>query len=193
MEILQLPEGQIRRRKRNTSFVVFNYLIATPAIVCLLVNYSISHTITWALYPLGALSVIWSTAGPSLFLRKYNPWVSFGGFAVSSINFLFLIHSLSRVQGWMFPLALPVACIALAGLFLSIVAFAWLKRKKLYAVAATIFIFGVIVTPFIEAVVGNFVGPGRTDIAEPFVIGVSLAISLLFAARGYFSGRGKKH
>jgi len=106
-------------QSNSRKLVIFSIIIVALITVLSIINYSISQTLSWSLYPIGALLMIWATFAPTD-RPKYRLLGSFLGFSFSIFPFLYLVATLSGDVGWFWPLAVPLtlSLIVTLGIFL---------------------------------------------------------------------------
>jgi len=173
------------RRKTNRAIIITAIILLISAI-CLTINYSIDQSINWSLYPIGALIVIWMTIIPWLIMKKYKALGLITGLAISLIPYLFLIENQVSIQGWVIPLALPIALLFLCAFGVSLMAFTNPKLNKFYAAAIAVFLFGVIVNYGVGRIVNNFLNENNiNDIYKVSTMSVSAILSFIFIISGY--------
>jgi hypothetical protein len=178
--------------KNKTMFITTSFFLLA-SVVCFIINYSVNRTINWSLFPVGALIVIWATITPPLIMKKNKMLGLYTGLSLTLIPFLFLIQKLVAVKGWVMPLALPVAGLSLIAFGASLVTFAYFKSNKFYAVALTVFLFGVIVNFGVGIIVSNFLNNNNADdISRVSTMSGSIILSLILVIAGYIKGHKVK-
>jgi membrane protein YdbS with pleckstrin-like domain len=174
-----------KKLKTRAAFVITIIFLLISA-ACLIINYSVNHSINWSLYPIGALIVIWATIIPFLIMKKNKALGLFAGLTITLLPFLFLIQNLASVKGWVIPLALPVAGLSLLAFGVSLIAFTYFKLNKFYLAALTVFLFGVIVNFGVGVIVNRFLNKNDTnDIYRVSTMSVSVILSLILIVAGY--------
>ncbi len=166
-----------------TFFVLFTLL------VCLIINFSIDRTISWSLYPIGALIVVWSIVSPLLLMNKYRFSVVFAGLTISAILYLLLIQNLVAQKGWFLPLALPIAILSLSALEFPSLFLRDSKPTSYMLVAVSVFLFGVVVNLGVGLIVSRFIKEVNCDNTSKVLTTVGSAMtraSLVIA--GYIRG-----
>ncbi|MDP2892496.1 MAG: DUF6320 domain-containing protein [Bacillota bacterium] len=86
---------------------LLSIILATPAVICLILNLFYNGTVSWSLYAIGGIAVAWSL-GVSPFLFKKPAaikWIIIDVAAV--LGYLKLIEYLA-VNTWFLPVALPI-------------------------------------------------------------------------------------
>lgn len=148
----------------NRGLRIFSSVIIFICLVCGIINYSVNQQISWSLYPIGALVMIWAFLAPLLTSLKMKQWISFAGLSITLIPYLFLIEQLSGGGNWFIPLALPIALVFLAALGGSIFAFSQKGISKWYATAIAVFLFGVLANYEVKQMVNSYVATEQNDI-----------------------------
>ena len=170
------------RAKNNYSrklFLMITSFVLFASLVCLITNFSVDRTISWSLYPIGALIVVWSTVSPLLLFNRYRFLGLFAGLTFSVILYLLLIQNLAGQKGWLLPLALPIVILSLAAFGISLAAFTAFKSNKLYAAAVTVFLFGVVVNLGVDVIVGRFINDGNLADTSKILTTIGSAITAL--------------
>ncbi len=134
--------------------VIFSSIILALIAILSIINYSISQTLSWSLYPIGALLMIWATFSPTD-LPKYRLLGSFIGFSFSIFPFLYLIETISGGGNWFWPLAVPLALSLIVTLGIFLFLFLHLKNKW-YTGAAAFFLFGVVLNFMVGEIVKHY-------------------------------------
>ena len=164
---------------------IFSSIILALIAILSIINYSISQTWSWSLYPIGALILIWATFAPTD-LPKYRLLASFIGFSFSIFPFLYLVATLSGDGKWFWPLAVPLALslIVMLGIFF----FFFLQLKnKWYTVAAAFFLFGVVLNYMVGEIVTRYLDDHniQAEIYNRATVYSFLLASILFALIGF--------
>ena len=177
---------QPTRNYGNRLFITITSIVLSVSLICLIINYSVDRSINWSLYPIGALLVLMITILPLLLMNKYRLTTFFAGLTISTILYLFLIQNLVPDKGWFLPLAFPITLLSLAAFGLSLFAFKGFRSNQLYAIAATVFLFGVVVTSGVDLIVDNFMnGMEKRDGSRIFTLGGSTIIAFVLVVAGY--------
>jgi hypothetical protein len=165
--------------------IIFSSIIVAIIAILSIINYSISQTLSWSLYPIGALLMIWATFAPTD-LPGYRLLGSFIGFSFSVFPFLYLIAILSGDGKWFWPLAVPLtlSLIVTLGIFL----FVFLQHKnKWYTGAAAFFLFGVLLNYMVGEIIKHYLDDQNIqgEIYNRTTLYSFLLASFLFALIGY--------
>lgn len=173
-------------RNNNIVFSIITAVFLFSAFVCLLCNYLINHAVTWSLYPIGALFLMWAVLFPIFKIKKFKALASLFGLTITLIPYLFLVEYLAEVKGWVLPLALPITIVSLIALGITILIFNNNKILKLYSIAIAIFLFGVVVNLSVGIIVDDFVEiSAKNDISMFTTTIVSIFFIILLVSAGY--------
>jgi len=168
--------------------LVITAIVLLASAICLIVNYSVNHTINWSLFPIGALIVIWATVVPMLIMNNNKSLGLLLGLAVTLVPYLFLIQSLTSTTGWVMQLALPIVVLSLVALGISLMGFR-LFNNKLYAIALTIFLFGVLANYGVGIILSRFLhGRNMDDVPRDLTMSISGIIAGMFLVAGVIKG-----
>ncbi len=182
-----------KKQVKNKAMFITTAIFLLASVVCITINYSVSRSINWSLFPVGALVVIWATITPLLIMKKNKTLGLYTGLSLTLIPFLFLIQKLVTAKGWVMPLALPVAGLSLIAFGASLVAFAHFKSNKFYPAALTVFLFGVIVNFGVGVIVSNFLNNNNAnDISRVSTMSGSIILSIILVIAGYIKGHKVK-
>ncbi len=170
---------------KNKGLFILSVVVLIPLFVCALINYSIDRTLKWSLFPSGALIMVWTTIAPLFVLKKNKTLGLFLGLTITLIAYLFLIQYLVGDKDWFMPLALPIAILSLFSFGISLYLLTNRNINKFYAVAITVFLFGVIVNYGVEKIVDNYLKEKNTDNNYNILtIAISIIISLFLFVIG---------
>lgn len=102
---------------------LISVITAAPALLTFAIDFLMGNGIDWSLYILYALGLVWVwCASPFLFKRNIFPlWFTIDVAAL--IAFLFLVEQTSSTGSWALPLAMPVALMVAAIIFILVSAF----------------------------------------------------------------------
>lgn len=176
---------KVSSQPKTKGLIIFSSIILALIAILSIINYSINQTLSWSLYPIGALLMIWATFSPTD-LPKYRLLGSFIGFSFSIFPFLYLIAVLSGDGKWFWPLAIPlsVSLIVTLGVFLFL--FLHLKNKW-YTGAATFFLFGVVLNYTVGEIIKHYLQNQNIqgEVYNRATAYSFLLASLLFALIGF--------
>lgn len=113
------PEQEIRRGKRFFLTLICMMLL-TPAAICLLCDILPGGSLTWSLYPISALVLLFLTFLPPILVDAHKLLYASLTALVTLNVYLFLVERFSHTEGWFFPIALPA--VLAAALMIGIIA-----------------------------------------------------------------------
>lgn len=176
----------------NNGFFITSIMLLL-AVICLIINYSINHIISWSLFPIGAMIVIWASIMPLFIMKRYKALGLFLGLTITLIPFILLIHNQVETKGWFMPLAMPIAVLSLFAFGISLFAFTHSRFNKFYAAALTIFLFGVVVNFGVGMLVNDFLNENNViDEYRVTTMSVTTVLALILLSIG-FSKRNKSN
>jgi len=131
---------------------LISVITAAPALLTFAIDYLMGNGIDWSLYIIYALGLVWVwCASPFLFKRNIFPlWFAID--AAALIAFLFLVERTSKTGNWALPLAMPIALMVAASVFILVSTFRSKLVRQLQK-PALIFILIAVLCPLIEVFV----------------------------------------
>lgn len=173
------------QKPSSKGLFIFSGIIAVIIGILCIINFSISHTLNWSLYPIAALLMIWATFAPAD-LPKYRLLGSFIGFSFTLFPFLYLIATLSGNNGWFWPLAVPLALSLIISLGIFFFLLIHLKSKW-YKIASAIFLFGVLLNYMVGEIIEHYLAVQNIqgEIYNRATAYSLLLASFLFAGIGF--------
>ena len=171
--------------------IIFSSIILAIIGILSIINYSVSQTLSWSLYPIGALLMIWATFAPTD-LPRYRLLGSFIGFSFSIFPFLYLIAALSSDGAWFWPLAVPLALSLIVSLGIFFFLFLHLKNKW-YTGAVAFFLFGVVLNYMVGEIIKRYLDYKiiQGEIYNRATVYSFLLASILFALIGFQRSKNK--
>ena len=177
-----------KSKDRKLLFYIFSILCFIAIGVCVIVNYSIARTITWALYPIISVTYGWLIGIPVIF-RKYI--LSICSATVLSIPFLYLLDIITPGKSWFVPLGIPSTVIGIIALWLSYLLFRYLKMNLLYKFAVSPCLLGLGANLLINRYVDSFTGTPESFLNK-FINIFSYTVSILvLIVLGYLRDKKK--
>lgn len=173
------------KQPSTKGIIIFSSIILAIIAILSIINFSINQTLSWSLYPIGALLMIWATFAPTD-LPKYRLLGSFIGFSFSIFPFLYLVATLSGDGKWFWPLAVPLALSLILTLGIFFFLFLHLKNKW-YTIAAGFFLFGVALNYMVGEIVTRYLDDHniQDEIYNRATVYSFLLASFLFVLIGY--------
>lgn len=173
-------------KKENIWILIVTTVFLFSTFVCVICNYLIQHVISWSLYEVGAIILLWTVIIPMIKMKKHKAMGMLLGLTITLIPYLFLVQYLTPVRGWVLPLALPITILSLIALGITVYMFNNTKANKFYSISITIFIFGVIVDSSVDKIVDNFLKRTSGNNISVFIIALtSVFLSFILFAIGY--------
>lgn len=174
------------KQPTTKGLVIFSSIILVLMAILCIINYSISQTLNWSLYPIGALFMVWATIAPVIGLPRYKLLGLFIGLSITLIPFLYMIANLSGEGEWFEPLALPLALsfLGTVGIFL---VFQSRLRNKWYTGAVAFFLFGVVLNYTVGEIIRQYLQNKnvQSQIINRYTLVSFLLTSFLFALIGF--------
>jgi hypothetical protein len=167
-------------------FIIFSASIIVVIGILCIINYSISSTLNWSIYPISALFMVWFVVAPAIGLPRYKLLGSYIGLSITLVPFLYIVAYLSSDGEWFWPLAFPLGLCLLGSIGIFFILITQLNNKW-YLVAAAFFLFGVLLNFISAAIISHYLG--EQNIPEQMInhitIAVCLLASLLFVLIGF--------
>jgi len=179
------------KQQNVKGLIIFSTVILSIITILCIINYSINQTLSWSLYPIGALLMIWATFAPTD-LPRYRLLGSFIGFSFSIFPFLYLIAALSGDGAWFWPLAVPLALSLIVSLGIFFFLFLLLKNKW-YTGAVAFFLFGVVLNYMVGEIIKRYLDGQNIqgEIYNRATVYSFLLASILFALIGFQRSKNK--
>lgn len=106
-------EAQALQVNRRYIFGLITSALLIPAGICLVLDLLLSGGISWSLYPVGALCLLWIALCVPVLVRKYRVYVTISIASLALCGYLWLVEFLSSTEPvWFFPVALPAILLA---------------------------------------------------------------------------------
>lgn len=156
----------------------------TAAIVCIIVNFAISRSITWAAYPLIAIPFVWIVALPSLLIKKHKLLLSLAAFSALTVPFLYLLEKLTPVKEWFAVLGVPAAISSIIALWITYFLVKYAKINKWYLSAILVFIYGVVLSGVINFFVAVLLNSGFLNLSTVVNILSCIVVTVLLVIIG---------
>jgi len=130
-------------------------ILAVPILLTLAIDYFVGTGISWSIYVLTALALVWVwCVSPFLVRRNIFPlWFALDTAALS--GFLFFIERLSNTGNWFIPLAFPLLIFTSASIFSIVFLFRKKIIRQLQKPAILLLIIGLLCL-FIELIVDRY-------------------------------------
>ena len=174
------PEQELRRGKRFFLSLICMMLL-TPAAVCLLCDFIPNGNLTWSLYPICALVLLFLTFLPPILVDTHKLLYACLTALVTLNVYLFLVERFSHTEGWFFPIALP-AVLAAALMIGIIVLLRKLDKLNKISLLATVLLANAIECLLVEILCSNAISGTIAIHWSWFAFIPSLILSICFYA-----------
>jgi hypothetical protein len=129
--------------------------LAVPVLICFVCNLLYDGAVSWSLYPIGGIAVLW-VFGVSPFLFKKPvaiKWIVIDSIAL--LGYLYLLETVTHSGAWFLPLALPI--VVAVGIFVLLITIFIQKNrlKGLYIFSVIFFALGVLMIG-VEIVIDSY-------------------------------------
>ena len=166
--------------------LIFSGILLVSAMICLIVNYAIERAISWSLFPIGGIFVLWAMVTPFLMLKKNKLLGLFFSLSATLLPYLYLIQQLVSAKGWFLPLALPTVLLALAAFGTILLLTRWVKINNFYLMGLTAFLFGVVVNYGVALIIGRYLNDKNVLIGwNMHTILASMVLALILLVAGF--------
>lgn len=158
-----------------------------PNAICIIIDFSSNSSLSWSLYPVGGLLMLFFTVLTALFTKHNKLEATASTLFITLSLYLILISFLSGTKGWVLSLGLPVSLVSIVTLYIIIKSFSKM-RNKYYAWAVTL--LAMVAGPYI--LVNMIVSlNGITRTADYSAI-IGIPILLIASVILFIVGRQKK-
>lgn len=178
---------KITNKKAHAALLIYTLLGVIAIGVCFIVDFATNEGLTWALYVLYAVPVLFLGMIPLCFHVKYNLVLSAAVLSITSIPLLFLLDSVTEKSDWFSPLGFPIAVRFLAGIWISGILLKIIPVKnKWYLSGILLFSFGTFMILSTVKIIEEHTGGELSQLIS--IIGVfSFAVSgAILASAGCF-------
>lgn len=173
---VRTPEQELKRNKDYLQLLA-GILLLGPAILCLVIDFLITGTVTWSAYAACALALLYiAVTVPLQITRKRVYW----SLAVSFLclnAYLFLAERFSQSGSWFVPIALPAISLGTAMLAAIILFYRIGKLNKLTLLASALGAVGLLCLA-VEWLIALKEGGGLRFSWSPFVLAPCLFVAL---------------
>jgi transcriptional regulator with XRE-family HTH domain len=181
IEYTQEVNKQKSSRRNEVIFISLSAALIAAVFICMLCNFVINRKFDWSLYVLGSEITVWLIITPLLLMKKHRFLASMAGLTVSILPLLMLIEYLCPVKNWVFPFAVPIVMMSLAGMWVTLLLFLYTRVNRAYLAGFSCLLLGVVLNLSIHSFVQNYLKSSDKDISNQIV-----AICFGFLAVGIF-------
>jgi len=165
---------------------IVSILLAVPSLICLVSNLLYEGYLSWSLYAVGGIMVLWAF-GVSPFLFKKNAAIKWILIDIAALSLYLYLIEYSSLGTWFFPVAFPI--VLMAGLLVLLLT-AFVQRgifKELYTVSAIFFAVGLFLVA-VEVLIDFYLTTRIQVVWSWFVLISCMGIAFVFI----FIERNKK-
>ena len=179
--------------------IIFSAALLLGNVVCVICNFAINGTLTWALFPISASLFLWPVMLPVLLMQKKGVFISLILFSLLLIPFLFALEKIIGIPSLIMPMGTRISIISLCYLWIIAVLYAK-TRLNPFMTTALVLLIGIPVSVWINRVVADYTGQVGTDVWDILAYSIMLILSLSLFVRCYLKKepertllRNKKH
>lgn len=141
--VIRYSGEQLYRKLSRLVFPIICGALGLAAFVCALVDFCLTQSLTWSLFPLSALLFCFVVLLPIFMLKKHRTAAGIAVFFAGLVPFLFYMESLVPAKGWVVGLALPITAISAVCTTLILWMFLYSKIDRLVAAAIVCIVTGI--------------------------------------------------
>ena len=191
LDYAQQVSKQRRFSKKGIVLLSVTVFFLVAAFVCSLCDFVITRSISWSLYPVGAVVLVWCVFAALLYGKRLRFVAAAGALTVLIIPFLALIEYVSKSAGWLIPVGLPIAAAALLILWLVVLLFTFTRINRWFILSLAT-LLSPLLDIFINLRLESATGHTINDPSSGFtLLGAVIAAIALFVT-GIVTGRKKK-
>ncbi|MDR3309754.1 MAG: DUF6320 domain-containing protein [Oscillospiraceae bacterium] len=120
----------VKNNYRKLSFMIVSVSHLTAIFIVITVNIATEHILTWALYPVLSMFYVWAIAATAILKQKGKLVAAFIVSSALLIPYLYFLERITRIDGWFVRLALPIALIVIAAVWVFFFLFSKLKSSS---------------------------------------------------------------
>lgn len=172
--------------------IIIQCLFITSIVVCSIIDFALTKSFTWSLYPITSVIFVWIAVFPLLYFKKHQLIFSLCSFSIFLLPFLFILKKVLNLQtDWFMPLAFPVSLILVLLLWIIFFLYKFTKFNR-WKLSSVIVLFIIPLELIINYIIENFVETEKIiDIWDILVFAIVIAVSAVFYALG--QKNSKKH
>lgn len=152
-ETLSYPKQKDEFKKKDRLFWMkfISVLLAMPIITCIISDLLVTHTLSWSVYVIAGVTLLWVLFTTPLYFKKFNTVRMLFIDITSILIFLALIEALTDGKPWFLPLALPICAYVLLSSLVIIALYRILSLRGLGISAAILISIGLMI-PGLETI-----------------------------------------
>jgi hypothetical protein len=108
---VRTPEQNLQIDRRYLLGLI-SMAMLLPAGLCMLINLLIAGRLTWSLYPVGALVLLFVALAVPILVKKHRIYITITMNSLVLLGYLKMVELLSGSMGWFSPVVFPVIIMA---------------------------------------------------------------------------------
>ncbi len=165
---VRTPEQNLQIDRRFLLGLISTAMLL-PAAICVIIDFFFGGRITWSVYPVGALVLLFVALAVPILVKKYRIYVTIVMDALVLLGYLKMVELLSGSMGWFSPIVFPVVMLS-ALMVLGVTASVRQRLLKELAVPATILLLIAILALSVELLVTSQLYGELAITWSPFVM-----------------------
>ena len=183
---LHYADAVTKNKSKSSRFTLALILSAVSLIaifICIICNYAIERTLSWALFPISSIIFTLLVVMPMILWGKKRVIISLIMFSASIIPFLFVLEKIIGRAGLIMPIGSRVSIIAV--IYLWIIFF--LFKSKLFKYVSTVLtlMISIPIELWIDSVVSKFTNQSTFDIWNILAYSIIAVTSIIIFVFGY--------
>lgn len=173
-----LQRDELKKKDRMFWIQFISALLAVPIITCVLSNLIFEQRLTWSLYVIAGVFILWVLSTSPLYLRKFSYRIMLLFDMAALIIGILVIEAVAPNPGWFIAITLPAVAYSFAALFI-IIRLAQNNRLNGISIAAALFITAALMMPGLEALIDLYTSTSVILVWSWFVTAPCLSVALL--------------
>lgn len=167
---------------RRMTAAIISAALVLPASICLVCNYLITGAVSWSVYILLALAVVWVASVPPLLIHRGTLFWAIGLDVAAIGGLLYVINRLTYPMtgiNWFNTLALPLLLLGAAMVLFVSAAFRYRQPGKLYGFVVCLLAIGVLLVG-VELITNAYLGKALSPRWSLPILILCTVIALIF-------------
>ena len=144
------PHKDVLGKKDRLFWINFiSILLAVPIVTCVLCNWLYDGHLTWSIYVIGGVFIIWALSTSPFYFRKFDVKKMLAVDMVAILIGMFLIETQTPGKGWGLYVALPLILYCFLS-WLLVIYFTNIKLITGLGISAVLLISVALMTPLLE-------------------------------------------
>ena len=172
-------EKIIDRIDHRYGAALISVLLPFPALICLILDIGDGDGISWSIYVIGALIVLFTCILLPSFFKKHHTVLYAMLDTIVVLLYLWVINYGASSGGWFMPLAMPITLCTSALMAITFFSIRSKKIRGLYNVSAVLFFAGIL-TVCINMIINAYIGLQIIPTWSLFALVPCVIMSILF-------------